>query len=81
MTLLSLFSLSLNRNAPTVSPTGGDQQRHPGNVAVCGVRLRGVHERARGAAPHLQAGERLTGLEKTWTIFSLGKLLLNKRVR
>ena len=53
----------------------------PWKRSVCGVRLRGVHERARGAASHLQAGQRLTGLEKTWTIFSLGKLLLNKRVR
>lgn len=38
-------------------PTGGHQQRHPGDPAVCRVRLRGVSERARGSAPHLPAGE------------------------
>ena len=60
---MTLLSLSLNLNVPTVFPTGGDQQGYPGDVAVRGVRLRGVHERAWGAASHLQAGQRLTRLK------------------
>ena len=45
---------------PNVVYVAGDhEQRHPGDVIVHRLRLRGLNLRARGAAPHLQAGQRL----------------------
>lgn len=39
---------------------GGEQQRHSGNVAVYGVCVRGVQQRARSTAPHLSTHQGIT---------------------
>ena len=39
--------------------TGGDEPRHAGDAAVHDLRVRGVDERARRAASHLPARQRL----------------------
>ncbi len=46
--------------APLVSVPGDLQPRHARDVAVRGLRVRGVDVRARRAAPHLQARQGLT---------------------
>ncbi len=40
-------------------PAGDNEPRDSGDPAVRGLRVRGVHQRARRAAPHLQARQRL----------------------
>lgn len=40
--------------------TGGDKQGHIGDPLVHSICLRGVHERARRTASHLQTSQRLT---------------------
>ena len=49
--LYSLFSRCLF--------AGDHQQGHPGDAALHGLRVRGVHFRARRPASHLQIGEGL----------------------
>lgn len=40
-------------------PAGGDEQRHSRDPTVHGLRVRGLKQRARRSASHLQTGQRL----------------------
>ena len=45
---------------------GDHKPGHPGDPIVHRLRLRGVHLRARGSAPHLQARQGLAGLVRRY---------------